>query len=460
MNWAPSVHKNILNHPEFAFMTRRIIQFTGLAYYDNHLEDLAQSINTRMAQLDIQALSDYATLLDDGEYGRPEFDELVKLLTIGETHFFRHRNLMEALRRDVLPNLIKHRSKEKHLRIWCAGCSIGAEPYTVAIILRKYLGARIRDWKITILGTDINRDFLAQAAEGRYSAWALRGIDESIRNSCFHYDDSHWNIKDIYKDDVQFQYHNLATDPTMFASEHGDAFDLILCRNVFIYFDSKLIKQITGRFKESLNDDGYLAIGHSEMNTTHFGDFIRNPHSGVPIFRKGETVSHWTRCLPYVNGVQKITSPISSTSVNISNSTHRQEPRSTDRFADVDRCANEGELDRAIELCTDVILKNRLDLNAYLRQAMLHQAQGHLDKAAHAARTAIYLDRSSPVAHYLHGAISQQQGRENEAIKSFRRAVDLLDQHDTSTIIDNHSDMTAGDLLRIVQTHMHEEPIL
>ena len=112
-------------------------------------------------------------------------DALIEEVTIGETYFFRHREHFDALRDLVLPDLIARNAGQRRLRIWCAGCADGAEPYSLSILLRRELAHLLFGWEVSILGTDINRQCLAIAREGRFEEWSLRSTSEDVKQACF-----------------------------------------------------------------------------------------------------------------------------------------------------------------------------------------------------------------------------------------------------------------------------------
>ena len=190
----------------------------------------------------------YLGLLTGDADGPAELDALIAELTIGETFFFRHREVFDAVRDVVVPDRIARDRGRRRFRVWSAGCSIGAEAYTLAILLRRDLGAALAGWDVEIVGTDINREFLARARDGRFEEWALRGTTDEFRRACFDPDGRTWAIRPEYKAGVSFQYHNLVAHA--FPSElHGlSDFDLILCRNVTIYFSPDIVRQIIAIF--------------------------------------------------------------------------------------------------------------------------------------------------------------------------------------------------------------------
>ncbi|TAN62370.1 MAG: protein-glutamate O-methyltransferase CheR, partial [Magnetospirillum sp.] len=200
-----------------------------MAFYRDKSEDLAQILVSRMIELAVEGCDGYLARLTSCA---DEMDALVAELTIGETYFFRHKEQFDALRDVILPDVIERNRPLRRLRIWSAGCATGPEPYSIAIMLEREFGARIADWHVTVLGTDINQKFLSRAREGRYDQWAFRAMPDDIRAACFTRYGNQWQINPQYKRFVKFQYHNLIKSPFPSIVDNIAGFDLIICRNV------------------------------------------------------------------------------------------------------------------------------------------------------------------------------------------------------------------------------------
>lgn len=172
----------LLSDPEFQKLKEWIISTTGLSYYADKDRDLATAVG-RCQELGGRPAREVLEVLN--RRGGPALDRLVEELTIGETFFFRHLEMFHALRDHVLPDLIQRRAALRSIRIWSAGCSVGAEPYSLSILLHDLLGDAARNWSFKIVATDINRRFLALARAGVYDTWALRGMDPALLQRTF-----------------------------------------------------------------------------------------------------------------------------------------------------------------------------------------------------------------------------------------------------------------------------------
>jgi chemotaxis protein methyltransferase CheR len=265
---APLAPDEITHDPCFPELKHFVVTLTGLSYFASREADLAARVRRRMAATGAPDCSAYLALTRERRSG--EQDALIHELTIGETHFFRFSEQFDALREVVLPELLQRNRERRQLRIWSAGCSIGAEAYSLAILLDRSFGAQLQDWSVSILGTDLDTQFLARARSGVFAEWALRGLSSAQRAEYFTETDGGWKIDPRYQRWTSFLKHNLVQD-LLPAPELGlSSLDLILCRNVMIYFDRPLQSRVHHLFLDSLERLGVLALGRKE--TIHFTD--------------------------------------------------------------------------------------------------------------------------------------------------------------------------------------------
>jgi chemotaxis protein methyltransferase CheR len=273
-----------------------IVRKTGLFFQENKREDLLTVLQDRLGVLQrFSGLGAYLAFLEREEDGGRELRGLVSRLTVGETYFFRNRGQFGALRDQILPDVIKRRrGKNKCLRIWSAGCSTGEEPYSLAILVRELL-PDVADWKIHLLATDINEDALAAAREGLYRSWSFREVEEHYRQQYFTPEGESSRIRPEVQSMVTFRYLNLAEENYPAVATGTDALDLILCRNVMIYFPPGLCQEITRRFFTCLEDQGSLLVGHSEHSDLVFPGFSRSFNGRAIIYQKNGPNPVWEK---------------------------------------------------------------------------------------------------------------------------------------------------------------------
>jgi chemotaxis protein methyltransferase CheR len=206
--------------------------------------------------------------------------EVVEAMTINETFFFRDGHPFEVLRQTVLPELVQHRASVRRLSIWCAACSSGQEAYSVALLLRHHFPA-LSGWNIRLIASDLSAAMLERARQGLYSELEVsRGLALELLEAYFHKQEDGWQIRDELRRMVEFRLLNLSgVWPEL------PPLDLILLRNVLIYFDAPTRQQILSRVRKVLQPDGYLLLGGAE--TTHNLDdgFLPVSFEQVSFFR-------------------------------------------------------------------------------------------------------------------------------------------------------------------------------
>lgn len=189
----------------------------------------------------------------------PLRQRVTEAMTINESFFFRDKTPFERFQDTVLPFMQKARIATKRIRIWCAAASTGQEPYSLAMMF-KQTGAEFSGWKIEIVATDISTEVLEKAKSGLYTQFEVqRGLPIQLLLKYFKQDGDQWRIDQSLRDMVQYRRHNLLDD---FASL--GMFDVIFCRNVLIYFDSKTKQDVLTRVSRSLVKDGHLLLGAAE----------------------------------------------------------------------------------------------------------------------------------------------------------------------------------------------------
>jgi len=182
------------------------------------------------------------------------FEEFVNYLTINVSEFWRNPEQWDVLEKKILPELMKASSGP--LRIWSAACSTGDEPYSLVMLLSRFMPLN----RIRIIATDIDKQVLEKARVGLYSAKSLAGLPEDLKNKYFSKVGlSNYQIKDEIKKCVEFREHNLLNDT------YPDKLDLIVCRNVLIYFTEEAKEEIYKKFNKALRSEGYLFVGSTEQ---------------------------------------------------------------------------------------------------------------------------------------------------------------------------------------------------
>jgi chemotaxis protein methyltransferase CheR len=194
--------------------------------------------------------------------------QTIEALVTNETSFFRDHHPFEALKQYVLPELIKKRAIERSLNIWCAACSHGQEPYSIAMLIREHFPLLI-NWSIRLIASDFSTKVLTRAEKGHYNQLEInRGLPKNLRDKYFHRLDSHWQIKDEIRQMAEFRQINL-----MESWSSLPEIDVIFLRNVLIYYDIATKKALLIKVKQQLKTDGYLFLGSAETTINLDGSF-------------------------------------------------------------------------------------------------------------------------------------------------------------------------------------------
>ena len=185
--------------------------------------------------------------------------QAVEAMTTNETSFFRDHHPFEALRTHIIPELINRKAASKQLTIWCAAASTGQEPYSVAMLLREHFPV-LTSWKLTFIATDLSTQVLAKARSGRYGQLEVnRGLPAPMLVKYFTKDGTEWVVKDELRNMIDYRELNLIENwPAL------PTFDLVMIRNVLIYFDVPTKKKILGNIRQRLAPHGYLMLGGAE----------------------------------------------------------------------------------------------------------------------------------------------------------------------------------------------------
>jgi chemotaxis protein methyltransferase CheR len=318
------------------------------------------------------------------------------------------------------------------LRIWSAGCASGAEAHSLSIVLRDEFREQTAGWDVSILGTDVNRRLLEQARAGRYENWALRTTPDDIRARCFDAEGSRWRIADRYRRGVGFQYHNRVKHQTPAWLNGLIAFDLVLCRNVMIYFDRSTAAQVVDRLHESMLPGAWLVVGHADHDPNSFRRFDVVSQDGVTIYRKPGEPGATRSVLAAASAPEeaKWESPAES---GVDRRQHFAEPappgladEAQQMLGEVRALADQGASVEAETLCAALIEKSPLDPLPHFYQALILEQLGRSDEAERSLRRTLYLDRRLVLAHYHLGLLLQRGGRYPAARQYFENTLALL----------------------------------
>jgi chemotaxis protein methyltransferase CheR len=381
-------------------------------------------------------------LLAGGDATRPELTELVGLLTNGESYFFRDPGQMGLLRHEVLPALLRARAATRTLRLWSAGCSRGEEPYSLAMLLDELL-PRPHAWRIRILGTDIDRGALDHARRGHYHPWLLRAVSEARRERYFRAEVGGYRLDAAMRAMVTFTPLNLVTDPLPAGDGPREPFDLIVCRNVFIYFERDTVRRVADRLPRALAEDGYLLTGHAELMA---------PPAGMEARRFRESVVYHRR------RVEALPPPSPAPPPPAATAPERLDPDETMRAwqAEAQAHADGGRDVSAAACCRRAMERDGLQPWPYRLLAHLAEEAGDGDGAMRLWQQVLYLEPTDIAAHLALAALCQVTAPAR-ARQLHGAALTLLSRLPPETPVEA-CDATAGELLEQTTAALGMEP--
>lgn len=248
-----------LKEDVFRLLRDVIKDYCGIYFDDSSKYLIEKRLTRRLINLHLDDFRDYYRFILYDKNSEVELSEIIDILTVNETYFFREHNQLTAFSEEILDELKEKNKDMKMLRIWSAGCSTGEEPYTLAMLLNERTD--FDNWDIEIHGSDINQRVLQAARKGIYRKNSFRTTEPHVIKKYFREEDDSYRILDSVKKNVTFSYLNLL-DP--FKIKFLGRMDIIFCRNVLIYFDNISRKKVIENFYERLTDGGYLLLGHAE----------------------------------------------------------------------------------------------------------------------------------------------------------------------------------------------------
>jgi len=251
----------VMSDAEFRLFTELLRRHCGLHFGPESRFVLEKRLARRLRELEIRSFSSYHYLLRNARPGDDELANLIDELTTNETYFLRERSQLRALTSEIFSELrLQRRTRARGpITVWSAGCSSGEEPYSI-VILALEAGLDPKH-DLRVYASDISRRMLSRARQGTYRENAFRETEAHMRARYFSEKDGLWRISDDVKKHVDFVHVNLL-DRSKVALL--GALDVILCRNVLIYFDAETKRRVIATYEEKLRPGGHLLLGHSE----------------------------------------------------------------------------------------------------------------------------------------------------------------------------------------------------
>ncbi|MHB8835340.1 MAG: CheR family methyltransferase [Candidatus Methylomirabilia bacterium] len=283
---APSV---VLGPEEFRLLRDFVNGFCGLWFDDDSAYFLERRLQHRLHERRLGSFLDYYYLLLYGPEREEELAKVVDVLTTNETYFFREMNQLRTLTEEIVPEIIQRHESRRRLRIWSAGCSTGEEPYTLAILLLEH--PALSGWDVEIFASDISQRVLQCARRGVYTETSFRSTEPDYRQRYFEPVDAvSSRVVERVRRLVSFgQLNLLAPEQWTILGQ----FDVILCRNVMIYFNNEGKKKMVEHFHRKLDAGGFLLLGHSESLMNISTAFTLRHFLHDMVYQKPEPAARW-----------------------------------------------------------------------------------------------------------------------------------------------------------------------
>ncbi len=395
----------------------------------------------------------------------PVWQALMRALTIGETYFFRDEAAFNRLRQHILPDLIAARRQQEQfeLAIWSAGCATGEEAYSIAILLHEILADRPR-WKIRLVASDINAQALEQGRQGIYRDWAFRHNTDRLQHAYFDPVEAGWQIKPFLRQMVQFELGNLLNPPAA-------NFDLILCRNVLIYFDQDSVFRLEDMLYNALNPAGWLALGQSEAIRGDRDRWLKTEAQASRWYQKpartGANTSEAPNRLP---NPQAANQPTADRFLQAKTALYHEQADEAERILHdllaenpqhtrahillASLMASRGQLSQAHQQLDAALASDPLLGDAHYLRAILFMEEEQDELASQALRSALYCQRDHLLSAFMLGTLYAKRGETSRALREWEKARQTADALPSDASISDLSDMTAASFSLLVASQI------
>lgn len=449
------------HHPLLELVESRL----ALVLNDHRVTDIMKVVDGLRADGQICGAQDLANRLSALATTHPLWQHVIRVATIGETYFFRDRSQIDALWDSVLPALISERIRtgRRQLSLWSAGCSTGEEPYSLAIMLRELI-PDIQKWNIRILATDLNTTHLDRAEQGLYRAWSFRSETPSaIRERWFSEEAGGFRIDPTIRKMVTFAPLNLAGSVYLFQDTPIRDMDVVLCRNVLIYFDKPTVSATIKRFHESLSDKGWLVIGHSESAHMAYQSFEVRNFVGAVLFQQVPKQTPFE--MQFIGEAD--TSPVSKPMLlaptiarPTAASINSPQPKIAIEAPESDKpdpwklaydAANKEDWAEALKWLEAAEVTHKLRPEVHYLRGIVELQQGENEKALASLRRAIYCKHEFVLAHFTLGEIFEKVGQVKKAASHWKQAAQILAALPTDQAIESSDSLTVEMLTTVLE---------
>jgi len=475
---------------------RFILARTGIIIQDHQIDNLQSAVASACSRFGYASAVEYLAKLEQGAHQPRELEFLISAITVRESYFFRDQFQIDFIKDTWLPGVIQEKqADEKRLRIWSAGCSSGQEVYTIAILLKETL-QDFGTWDVRLLGTDISTSVLSDAASGIYKDWAFRTTPKHIINKYFEKKENDFFLRQDIRRMAQFKHLNLIDEHFTHNLDTMLPLDMILCRNVFIYLDPRIVRGVLRNFISLLSPSGVLMLGASDLVEPNIPGLELHHSQNMFYYRHRQEVrvppkddcvrdtqSIKNKYLPK-RAQDKVPTPKKKVKAATIPSPQKQ-PTAQEEVISLDRkglwheitafvdsytaghgedafligmkakaLASLGNLAAAADLCSRSIELDKTCKDCYYIMATIFIEMGRLEDAQHALRRAVYLDHSFLEAHFHLGQVLLRLRNYKAGLKSLKNAQELVEKAEPERLLFIEQELTCGQLAQILKNEI------
>lgn len=422
----------------------------GLAFPASRRGPAEDAMRRALARVGLTDLTAYLLHL---ERTPAAFDELLDELTVGETYFFRDLDQFTYLEREILPAILRRRGSSPGIRAWSAACATGEEPYSLAVTLTEAGFAS----NCYLLATDLSLRSLKRAHRGNhYRRWSLRGAGAARMRAYLRPTGETYTVAESLRRRVTFRRLNLACDDYPSPASGVGAMDLILCRNVLVYFDPRTVSAVARRLFDSLAPEGCLLTAASDPPLAEFAPFEAEINRSGVVYRRAAVTPSAPVTVPVPVNSERHQPLFAGPAVRPSAlpPTEQSQPATSA----VDKNSSDEDLIKALrkmaranpaeaeEQCAEVLRKNPVATELHHYRALLLIDLGRIEDAVQSLRRALFLDRTLAPAHFLLGSLLQRGGDLAGARRAYRNAQVLSLARPADEPVRFAENSTAGEL--------------
>lgn len=461
---------------EFSMVSKVIASHLGLNFSDDKRAIISRNLAMAAKDSGFQNLKGFIAWILSPDRKKNEIESLAPYLTNSETYFWREPQVFSALTQNILTDLIaSKKDNNKSINIWSAACSSGEEAYSIAIALHRTI-PNIKEWKISILATDINSVSLNKARAGVYGSGSFRNPPEWLKRLYFKSKDKdQYEIIPEISKMVTFSKFNLTHEDFLASVCEGHKMDIIFCRNVLMYFTAEWASMISQNLFNCLSDEGWLVVSSCELSSNLFPQYAPGNFPGAVLYHKGRgkyaeniiqtedyNIQAFFSSLPAIAPDPKIIDQLLNSDFKKNDLNPQPRSRASEDILNESKIsicllADKGNLEEALSVCNEAISNDRLAPGLYYLRASILQEQDKSNEAIMSLKKAIYLDPDYIMGHFSLGNIFYRLGIIKSAKKYFTNALELLDTLSDDEILAESEGLSAKYIRGIILTSLQTQ---